>query len=265
MKLREIMNPNPITVEIGAELSLARSKMIWANVREVPVLDEQRVVGILTEHDVLAFLTATPDIGKSIPVVDMAMTKPVKTAAPDDSLTEAAARMAAGGIGCLPVTDQGHLVGMVTAADVLRAEAEAALMPHTSPLAAHDVMAPISLTLAPQDKMLEAVARMQRAGVIVAPVVDGDGAVLGVLTENEVRAVMRNPRASLEAERSDSMAKVSVADVMSAGGVTARSDASVSEVVGLCIEHRAIGLPVVDDADRLVGVISYLDLLRAAF
>jgi CBS domain-containing protein len=52
-----------------------------------------------------------------------------------------------------------------------------------------------------------------------------------------------------------------VSDVMTADVVTASEDTEVGEIVDKMATHRVSGLPIVDDGDRLVGVVSQADLL----
>ena len=52
------------------------------------------------------------------------------------------------------------------------------------------------------------------------------------------------------------------ADVMSTGVVTVSPDASILEAVRLMLQHKISGLPVVDAAGHLVGIISEGDFLR---
>ena len=51
-------------------------------------------------------------------------------------------------------------------------------------------------------------------------------------------------------------------DVMVHDVVTARPSMSVAEAIGLLAEHDVSALPVVDDDDRVVGVVSEADLVR---
>lgn len=54
-----------------------------------------------------------------------------------------------------------------------------------------------------------------------------------------------------------------VGDLMTADPIVVRADAPLVEAAKLMDEHRISGLPVVDGAGRLVGVVSQTDLLRA--
>src|SRR5512138_2012405 len=54
---------------------------------------------------------------------------------------------------------------------------------------------------------------------------------------------------------------VLVSDLMTRGAVVVRNDMDVHELEKLFLEHKIHGAPVVDDAKRLVGVVSQTDLL----
>jgi CBS domain-containing membrane protein len=58
--------------------------------------------------------------------------------------------------------------------------------------------------------------------------------------------------------------RVSVRDVMTGKVVKVRADAKIDEVTNLLSEHRISGMPVVDDDDRVIGVITEADVLSMA-
>ena len=128
MLLKQIMKRDPITASDTDSLGDAYRKMIAARSRHLPVIRDGKLVGILTERDILEF-RAKRDIDEDWwrATASAAMHAPAQTAGPDDSLTEAAGRMAASKLGALPIVDLGKLVGIVTVTDVLAAEVEAAM------------------------------------------------------------------------------------------------------------------------------------------
>jgi CBS-domain-containing membrane protein len=97
-----------------------------------------------------------------------------------------------------------------------------------------------------------------------APVVDDDGQVLGVvsqgdLLEHEAPHGLLKP-GSRQAKRKAGAAFV--ADLMTGPAVTVRTDDDVAVAAKLLEQHHFHRLPVVDDAGKLVGVVSRSDLLR---
>jgi CBS domain-containing protein len=56
-----------------------------------------------------------------------------------------------------------------------------------------------------------------------------------------------------------------VADVMTRSPIVVRRNTSLNEVARHFIQDRIGAVPVVDDDGRLLGIVSYVDLLQAAF
>lgn len=253
MKVQRIMNRNVTTVRGDDTLSLALQTMLWAGIRHLPVLDGGRLEGVLTERDVLRFRASGVALPLTHPVRE-AMSRPVQTLHPEDPVVEAAERLTHERIGCLPVIQRGDLVGIVTRTDLLKVQVQEALSGQDLPPAtARGLMTPDPLTAAPDDPVSDAVAKMSQAGVRHLPVVDGEGQLLGMLAAREV------PFFQLEADTVD----VRVGKVMSINVLTVEPDAPTSMLASAFTDWRLDAVPVVDSGGKLLGIISYIDLLNA--
>lgn len=262
MELREIMNRYPMTLQKTADLALARQMMAWAGIRHLPIMDGENLVGMLSERDILRLQARGDlDIGAN-PEVALAMRHEVQTAAPSDSLTEAAARMADAKIGCLPITEKGHLVGLVTTVDVLNAEVRKAMEPRDSHVTASDLIDHEVVTVEADDYLLDAAGKMQSKNVRHLPVVDGTGKIVGILSDRDIRAAVGDPMSVYQAGARDRLNALRVSHVMTRDPITANVRDSLPAIAGLFVDHRLSAVPVVDDEDKLVGLISYLDILR---
>ena len=105
----------------GEALALCRERRI----RHLPVLKEGRLAGIVSDRDLRSAAPALGDPGRAsalekIQVSDF-MTRDVVSARPDDPIEEAANKMRERRIGCLPVVEDGTLVGILTSSDVMEA------------------------------------------------------------------------------------------------------------------------------------------------
>jgi CBS domain-containing protein len=125
----DVMEREVASLTQDEHLDLAEDVMRLGRVRHMPVLDGDRVIGIVSQRDLLAASlskTLAFDASerrtflRSIVVAEV-MSRDVETIAPDASLRDAAERMLERHIGCLPVVDAGRFLGMVTGTDLLRA------------------------------------------------------------------------------------------------------------------------------------------------
>lgn len=260
MLVKELMSTYAL-VSVGPRdsVELATEIMRWADVVHLPVTAERgAVVGVVSARDLLGAAPAD--------LVDTVMSSPAITVSPEDHLADAATTMVAQRIGCLPVVDGGQLVGMLTPSDLVAHQVARTLHPGVYPTPTVEALLGKPLvTVAAGDALLEALARMTSRGVRHLPVVDGDGRLVGIVSDRDVRAAVGSPMVALE--RGAARARVralKVADVMSRDVATVPPTATLAEVTRLLAERRVGAVPVVDVDHRLVGLLSYVDVLRAA-
>lgn len=111
-----------LPVSIGADQSLAKAGEVMARlrVRHLPVLDGGKLVGILSDRD-LKLVESFNDVDPKKVNVSEAYSPDPYIAAPDSSLAEVCAEMAAHKYGCALVCDNHKLVGIFTWVDALNA------------------------------------------------------------------------------------------------------------------------------------------------
>jgi len=122
------MSSRPVTIPAGERLSTVEDIMTLGGVRHMPVVKRGRLVGVVSERDLLrASLSALSGVGSEerrafLNAVEISevMSEPPITIDADASVEEAAHLMAEHKIGCLPVLEKEELVGMVTETDLLR-------------------------------------------------------------------------------------------------------------------------------------------------
>lgn len=113
MLIQERMTKDPMTVEPRDTLAAARAKMQAGSYRRLPVVNAQKVVGILSEYDLKNYVHQLDST-----LVETAMTGSPVTVTSSESLEHAAALLRQHNIGALLVVDHGRLVGIVTAKDL---------------------------------------------------------------------------------------------------------------------------------------------------
>jgi CBS domain-containing protein len=115
--VRDAMTPEVRASAPTASLVDAAVRMKEDDVGSIPVVEEGRLVGILTDRDIVVRAVAEQVDPQSLRVGDVASTDMV-TIQPEQSLDDALELMARHRIRRLPVVEQGRLVGMLAQADV---------------------------------------------------------------------------------------------------------------------------------------------------
>lgn len=115
--VRDAMTPGVETVEPSQPLLDAARLMKTGDFGSVPVVENGRLVGVLTDRDIVVRAVAQGLDPNSAQVGEIASTGPV-TVEPDQDLAEALRLMAAHRVRRLPVVDEGRLVGVLSQADV---------------------------------------------------------------------------------------------------------------------------------------------------
>src|SRR5215470_17920786 len=109
--VREIMMGNPVTLKPVDTLDLANDIISLGRIRHIPIVEEGRLVGLLSERDLIG--AAASEIFGLKQKRKSALLKTVL-------IKDAARLMADKRIGCVPVIENGALVGLLTTTDILR-------------------------------------------------------------------------------------------------------------------------------------------------
>jgi acetoin utilization protein AcuB len=127
-KVRDLMSAEVTTLRRADTFEIADGVMTMGRIRHLPILEDAKVVGVVSQRDLfrsalgaaLAFRMHRPDeLMRGLDVGDI-MSGPAVTIGPDAPVQEAARTMWEKRIGCLPVVEEGRLVGILTETDILR-------------------------------------------------------------------------------------------------------------------------------------------------
>ncbi len=128
MLVKDRMSAPVVTVPHDTPIMDALDLMKQRNIRRLPVVKKGKMVGIVSDKDLL---NAAPSDATTLSVWELnymiakitvgdVMSKPVISIAPDTPIENAAYIMAKEKIGGLPVVDEGHLVGLITETDLFK-------------------------------------------------------------------------------------------------------------------------------------------------
>jgi CBS domain-containing protein len=119
-KISDLMSPNPCAIEADKPVAYAARMMKDEDVGLAPIVEGDRLVGTLTDRDIVTRVVAEGKDPQSVAVGEVATTNLV-TIDPEEKLDEALQLMARNQVRRLPVVGQdGRLVGVVAQADVAR-------------------------------------------------------------------------------------------------------------------------------------------------
>jgi acetoin utilization protein AcuB len=121
--------------------------------------------------------------------------------------------------------------------------------------------APVQV-VTPGTPVLEAYEQMINAGIRRLPVVT-DGRLVGIVTLGDLREARPSRTISLSIyELNYLLARLTVEEIMTHNPYTVLADAPAAEAAVIMLTQKVGGLPVVDAAGRLVGIITESDLFR---
>ena len=123
LKVEQFMTTDLFTVGEDESIDLVASLMEWRRIRYVPVEDTRhRLIGLVTYRALIKLMSRGINSGDQIGVADLMIKDPI-TIEPEASTLTAIAMMRDRGIGCLPVTKHGRLVGVITERDLMNVAA----------------------------------------------------------------------------------------------------------------------------------------------
>ena len=127
MRVVDVMTKDPLIVTPSETIAQADELMTANKIRQLPVVNERELVGIITDRDIRSFLSdsllSAPEARETAlhtRIAEVMTTDPL-TLSPNDNLQEAVELLINEKIGGIPVVDEAEgIVGIVTYVDVLR-------------------------------------------------------------------------------------------------------------------------------------------------
>ncbi|MFC5139775.1 HPP family protein [Actinomycetospora rhizophila] len=279
LRARDVMTSRVVSVRPDTTIERARYLLTENRFSALPVVDGRyRLVGIVSTIDLLR-ADSSP---RSPETVGDVMTPDPLSLAPDATVRVIAHRLRHyGELRVMPIVEGGRggmLAGVVSRGDLLTPEpaggplgrfrqrlrrrdprewrpwAEGGI--RTGPTAA-DIMTPVGdvVDLTEDMPVATAAAVMRERRVTAMPVLDADGHVLGILSEADlVPDTLSGDRAR---------PAHTVGDAMTREVTCVRDTCPVPELAHSLAANRRRTLPVLDADDRMVGIVSRGDVLRA--
>ena len=124
----------------------------------------------------------------------------------------------------------------------------------------NDVMSKDPLTVSASDTVGQAEELMYENHYRQLPVVENKQ-LIGIVTDRDIRSFLAQS-SLLEPEKRGKALRTKVTDIMTAKPLTLSPENDLREAVELLLEEKIGGIPVVDETEGLVGIVTYVDVLR---
>lgn len=243
--LRKIICHSLLSCTVATPVAEAARRMVEAQCSSILVEDKGKIVGIWTEHDALAVDLSVRESGQ-LPI-SLSMSSPVKTIHIDTRIGEAALRFRRENVRhFLVIDDSGEPKGIVSQSDVVINQGVEYY------IALRDVKSVFSrkLLILPSTMLsAQAIQEMQQ-GNFDAIVVEGPEGGHGILTERDVVRLIGSGRPA-----------VTVGELATFPLISIPASSSLYQARKQFVENNIRHLGVSDDDGKLLGLISFADIL----
>jgi len=202
MLIQDIMQRDVVAVTPETQLARVVGSLQRRGIRHLPVTDRGLLVGIISDRDLKSAIASVATSQSTAPLSNLdhltaadIMARSVFTIAPMFAVEEAARLMVTRKISALPVTENGHLVGIVTDSDVLHLFVRA--LGVTEPTSRIDVV--LGVEAHALDTVVHAVTR---AGAVISSIMTMTSPMTG-LREAMIRLATINPGPAIKALESE--------------------------------------------------------------
>ncbi|UCD72767.1 MAG: CBS domain-containing protein [Candidatus Bathyarchaeota archaeon] len=241
----DIMSRDVLMISPNASMTKAAKVMGDRHVGSLVVVEKEKATGIVTERDLLSDVIAPGKDPKKVKVEDC-MSKGLFTIRPIATAKEAAQEMMRKK-GRLVVTEQDQVVGIVTAADLIKT------LPETEEAGLVDEIMTKEVVTVKANETVASVARMMGKERIGSVLVEMEGVLKAIFTERDLLSNILAAGASTESP---------VSDFASSPLVTIPSGSSIQEAAKLMAKKHVRRLPVME-GDHLIGILTARDLVEA--
>jgi CBS domain-containing protein/ribosome-associated translation inhibitor RaiA len=256
MLVRDVMSTAKVTSAKGESVSEVVSKMKKYQVREVPVLDGDKPIGLVSYASFI-HRRGLPMAAK----VEQVML-PVPRLEEDMPVTSAVEEMMSAGVRGAPVVRAGKMVGFLSRTDLIR------IFPRLTQLKDKKVSSfmtaePISVT--EQENVRKAQMMMKGLMEKSLPVVDSNQRLVGAISMSEVMEVLwtnkSNMRPPNEVMGGREQTEISVGSVMTRPAISVSPGDTAGKVAEI-MSSKGLATVFVTEENRLVGVVSQADLME---
>lgn len=256
MKIKQVMTKKVINVNKNDDLRYVLDLMEKYDITKIPVMDNHRLVGIVTDNKIADKLGSIRS--KGIPAARMhassVIDKNFNPVVPDDDVETLLKTVGEPGLTMLPVIEKDELVGVITKADLLPLI--------NSKKKIQEIMNEEIHTVSPGDRVVHARRILLDNDIARIPVVN-EGQVVGIVSDREIAFAFAKIKKSFSlGQQHYHIRELLVKDVMKKNVVTLPEDATIKDAADLMIKQDIGCIPIIDNKDKIKGMVTRTDLLK---
>ncbi len=256
MKIKDVMTKEVIYVSKNDDLYHVLTLMEKHNITKLPVLDDGKITGIVTDNKIAEKLGSFRSRG--VPASRMhastVMEKKFEKISPEMNVEEILKSVGEPGPTMLPVVVGDSLVGVVTKADLLPLI--------KSEESVKKIMSSNVITVKPEERVVHARRLMIENDIARIPVVE-DGKVVGIISDKEIAFAFASIKKSFpRGKQQNQLRNLLVKDIMKTNVITANDDISIKEAAEIMMENEVGCLPIVKSDGKIEGIVTRTDLLH---
>jgi predicted transcriptional regulator len=270
-KVKDYMSSPIYVIERNEPVQRARNLMFKYSIGRLPVLDNGKLVGIVTKHDITNRLNQAAPEWRRRPIdkvpIQVVMTEGPITIFPDATMAQAAELMIENDISGIPVERNGDIVGMVTSRDMIVFFSEQDVKAKVGDLMCKDV-----LTVHRHHTIAHVLDEMNLQGSGRALVYEDNMTPVGIVTRSSLTfSELMGPKDEMETKNIKMTRKDSTAgrkqyryikqvplvaeDIMTSPIITVGAENLATEAARTLADKHIIGMPVAEGND-IVGYFS---------
>jgi CBS domain-containing protein len=269
LSVSQWMTGGVITAKPYTRLHDARRKMNHEKIRVLPVVDDERLVGIVTwrdllRNDVSSVVNESWDRYRQAgdQTLENIMTRNVTTISQEAPVAKAARVMLENKISSLPsVTQEQQIIGIITASDIFRF-----IITHCPDIKKEflisDYMTRNVKSIDPNTSLLAAHEIMGINRIRALPIIE-KGNLVGIATRTDL--LMADPSSALshgDQKTSYRIHHAPIQFIMTKDPIKIYHDEPLVKAAKLMLEYKIHSLPVINENGHLVGIITESDLFR---
>jgi len=254
MKVEEVMTKEVISVDKDVELELVLKLMKKHEITKIPVLEEKKLIGIVTDNLIAYKLGAirTRGIPASRLHVSSVTEKDVVTVSPDTEIGDLLKEVGEPGLTMLPVIEKEKLVGVLTKADLLPLV--------KSKKKIKEIMHKRLLAVSPSDRVIHARRQMIDENIARLPVLN-QGKLVGMISDTEIAFALAELKSLPLGRQRHRLDELTVSEVMKTPVVWTEGGITSEEAAKIMLKHNIGALPILEN-NKIVGLVTRTDLLR---